>query len=78
VAFLDIYSKGAREDLTGADKKDIREAIKAIRYALHRAQDESAYSREYVDFGLSIIILRTIDGESPAGSTSSPSNCQCG
>ena len=28
--------------------------------------------------GLSIMILRTSSGDRPGGSTSSPSNCQCG
>ncbi len=36
VAFLDIYAKGAKEDLTNADKQDIRVAINEIRTALRR------------------------------------------
>ena len=34
VAFLDIYAKNAKEDLTAADKQDIRAAIAEIRAAL--------------------------------------------
>jgi hypothetical protein len=34
VAFLDIYAKGAKEDLTSADRRDIRAAIIEIRNAL--------------------------------------------
>jgi hypothetical protein len=34
IAFLDIYTKNAKEDLTGADKPDIRSAITEIRAAL--------------------------------------------
>ena len=34
VAFLAIYAKGAKEDLTSADKQDIRAAIAEIRAAL--------------------------------------------
>jgi RelE toxin of RelE / RelB toxin-antitoxin system len=34
VAFLDIYAKGAKEDLTSADKQDIRGAINEIQAAL--------------------------------------------
>jgi hypothetical protein len=34
VAFLDNYAKNARDDLTGADKQDIRAAINEIRAAL--------------------------------------------
>jgi hypothetical protein len=33
-AFLDIYVKNAKDDLTSADKHDIREAINEIRTAL--------------------------------------------
>jgi hypothetical protein len=34
VAFLDIYAKNTKEDLTAADKNDIRAAINEIRAAL--------------------------------------------
>jgi hypothetical protein len=34
VAFLDIYAKNTKEDLTSADKQDIRAAIGEIRKAL--------------------------------------------
>jgi hypothetical protein len=34
VAFLDIYAKNAKEDLTSAEKRDVREAISDIRAAL--------------------------------------------
>jgi hypothetical protein len=34
IAFLDIYAKGAKEDLTASDKRDIRTAIAEIRAAL--------------------------------------------
>jgi hypothetical protein len=34
VAFLDIYAKNSKDDLTGADKRDIRDAINEIREAL--------------------------------------------
>ena len=34
IAFLDIYTKNAKDDLTGADKRDIRAAITEIRAAL--------------------------------------------
>ena len=34
IAFLDIYAKGAKEDLTAADKQAIRAAIAEIRAAL--------------------------------------------
>jgi hypothetical protein len=34
VAFLDIYAKNTKEDLTAADKQDIRAAINEIRAAL--------------------------------------------
>ena len=34
VAFLDIYAKGTKDDLTQADKQDIRAAISEIRAAL--------------------------------------------
>jgi hypothetical protein len=34
VAFLDIYAKNAKDDLTSADKQDIRSAINEIREAL--------------------------------------------
>lgn len=34
VAFLDIYAKNTKEDLTAADKRDIRAAINEIRAAL--------------------------------------------
>jgi hypothetical protein len=34
VAFLDIYAKNTKEDLTAADKQDIRAAILEIRQAL--------------------------------------------
>jgi hypothetical protein len=34
VAFLDIYAKNTKEDLTAADKRDIRDAINEIRAAL--------------------------------------------
>ncbi|MGH7000560.1 MAG: hypothetical protein ACREEA_03550, partial [Stellaceae bacterium] len=34
LALLDIYAKGAKEDLTAADKAAIRAAIRAIRAAL--------------------------------------------
>jgi len=34
VAFLDIYFKTAKEDLTGSDKRDLRAAIAEIRAAL--------------------------------------------
>jgi hypothetical protein len=34
VAFLDIYAKNTKEDLTGADKRDIHAAIDEIREAL--------------------------------------------
>ena len=37
VAFLDIYGKNAKENLTAADKKDIRAAIAEIRTALRDA-----------------------------------------
>ena len=37
VAFLDIYAKGAKEDLTSADKQDIRAAIAEIRTALRQS-----------------------------------------
>ena len=37
VAFLDIYAKGAKEDLTSTDKQDIRAAIAEIRAALRKA-----------------------------------------
>jgi hypothetical protein len=36
VAFLDIYAKNAKDDLTSADKRDIREAITEIRAALRQ------------------------------------------
>lgn len=34
VAFLDIYAKSAKEDLTNADKQNLKEAIAEIRAAL--------------------------------------------
>ena len=34
VALLDVYAKGAKEDLTHADKQEIRAAIAEIRAAL--------------------------------------------
>jgi len=34
IAFLDIYGKNAKQDLTSADKRDIRAAIAEIREAL--------------------------------------------
>ena len=34
VAFLDIYAKNSKEDLTGADKRDIRAEIREIQDAL--------------------------------------------
>jgi hypothetical protein len=34
IAFLDIYTKNTKEDLTQADKQDIRAAINEIRAAL--------------------------------------------
>jgi hypothetical protein len=37
VAFLDIYAKNAKDDLTSADKRDIRRAIDEIREALPTA-----------------------------------------
>jgi hypothetical protein len=37
VAFLDIYAKTAKDDLTSADKRDIRAAINEIREALRAA-----------------------------------------
>ena len=37
IAFLDIYGKNAKQDLTPADKSDIRAAIAEIRNALRTA-----------------------------------------
>lgn len=37
VAVLSIYAKGAKEDLTSADKQDIRAAIADIRAALRQS-----------------------------------------
>jgi hypothetical protein len=41
LAFLDIYAKNTKDDLTAADKRDIRAAITEIRDAL-RVSGQSA------------------------------------